>query len=167
MRAGDFLANPGNYRKHPTAQENVLTGVLDTVGWVQEVIINKTTGHMVDGHLRVKAALSRSEDEPVPYKVVELTEAEEALVLATYDPISAMAFNDEAVLKEVLALVPDHMYPLAAAVHAKKEGAQLVSFNATVHYRVVVECSDESQQQALCERLAGEGYRVRATGGES
>src|SRR5918994_388953 len=85
-----LLANPKNWRLHPRAQQDALGSVLDRVGWVDQVIVNRTTGHLVDGHLRVELALSRGEPS-VPVTYVELTEAEEHLVLASLDPIAAMA----------------------------------------------------------------------------
>ncbi len=51
--ADQLLANPANWRIHPRAQRDALAGVLSEVGWVQDVIINRRTGHVVDGHLRV------------------------------------------------------------------------------------------------------------------
>ena len=51
-------------------------------GWVAEVLVNRTTGNVVDGHLRIELALTRQE-RTVPVTYVELTQAEEALVLAT------------------------------------------------------------------------------------
>jgi len=98
--ARDLIANPRNWRKHPAAQADALAGVLDDVGWVQRVIINRTTGHLVDGHLRVSLALKNNDAVPVAY--VELTEAEEALILATFDPITGMAVTDPAMLDAVL-----------------------------------------------------------------
>lgn len=92
VEADQLLAHPSNWRIHPKAQQDALTGVLDDVGWVQEIIVNKTTGHVVDGHMRVEVALTRGESVPVKY--VELSEAEEQLILATIDPISAMAGAD-------------------------------------------------------------------------
>jgi len=46
-----LVANPRNWRTHPAEQGAALTGVLERVGWVQQVIVNRTTGHLVDGHL--------------------------------------------------------------------------------------------------------------------
>ena len=107
VRAGledpsQLLANPNNWRTHPGPQRDALRGSLDTVGWVQQVLVNLTTGHMVDGHARVEEALSRGEPK-VPVLYVELTDEEERLVLASLDPISAMAIPDEAKLAELLA----------------------------------------------------------------
>lgn len=98
----DIKKNPQNWRKHPASQGKALDEVLGTVGWIQEVIINKTTGNLIDGHLRVETALKNKETE-IPVKYVELTEDEERIALATFDPISAMAEQDADMLKQLLA----------------------------------------------------------------
>jgi hypothetical protein len=85
-----LLANPRNWRVHGKTQQAALNGVLDEVGWVQQILVNQRTGHVVDGHLRVTLALRRNEPT-VPVIYVDLTEQEEALVLATLDPIGALA----------------------------------------------------------------------------
>jgi len=97
-----LLANPRNWRRHPASQREALRGSLDTVGWVAQVMVNTTTGHVVDGHARVEEAISRREPT-VPVLYVELSEQEEALVLATLDPIAAMALAEQSVLDELLA----------------------------------------------------------------
>ncbi len=100
-----ILANPFNFRKHPKNQKDALEGVLNEVGWVQDVIINSTTGHLLDGHLRVELALERGEKVPVKY--VELTEHEEKIILATFDPISALAEQDQAMHDSLIEQIPD------------------------------------------------------------
>jgi hypothetical protein len=52
-----LLANPRNWRVHPSEQQSALTGVLESVGVVQNVIVNSRSGHLVDGHLRVSLAI--------------------------------------------------------------------------------------------------------------
>jgi len=96
--------NPRNWRKHPKRQATGLLGALEEVGWVQDVIVNERTGHLVDGHLRVELAIQNNE-KAVPVKYVDLSEEEEALVLATLDPITAMAEADKDRLKELLATI--------------------------------------------------------------
>ena len=97
-----ILFNPRNWRIHPLNQQNALKGVLEEVGWVQEVIINKRTGHLVDGHLRCQLA-AREGARSIPVKYVDLSEEEEALVLATLDPIASMAATDKQKLDELFA----------------------------------------------------------------
>jgi len=81
--------NPRNWRVHPLNQQNALKGVLEEVGWVQEVIVNKRTGNLVDGHLRCQLA-AREGAKTIPVKYVDLSEEEEGLILSTLDPIAAM-----------------------------------------------------------------------------
>jgi len=96
-----LLANPANWRRHPGPQRDAIRGSLSEVGWVRQVLVNVTTGHTVDGHARVEEALSKGE-ETVPVLYVDLTEEEEALVLATLDPIAGLASRDDAALGALL-----------------------------------------------------------------
>jgi hypothetical protein len=54
-----LLANPRNWRLHPSSQQEALASVLDDVGWVGQVLVNRRTGMLVDGHLRVELAQRR------------------------------------------------------------------------------------------------------------
>lgn len=96
-----LLANPFNYRIHSKSQQDAMAGALSEIGWIQDVIINKSTGHLIDGHLRVSLAL-RNGESAVPVKYVDLTEDEERLALATFDPITAMATHDAELLDGLL-----------------------------------------------------------------
>ena len=108
-----LLANPKNWRIHPAAQQGALASVLDDVGWVGQVLVNRRTGHLVDGHLRVELALSRQEPS-VPVTYVDLSESEEALVLASLDPLAGMAVADAGKLRELLEGVTISSDDLAA-----------------------------------------------------
>lgn len=94
----ELMPNPQNWRKHPTQQQVAMRQTLEAVGWIQEVIVNKTTGRLIDGHLRVETAL-RNKEQRIPVKYVELSEDEERVALATFDPVGAMAETDAAVLE--------------------------------------------------------------------
>lgn len=94
-------AHPGNWRKHPQPQADALTGVLNDVGWVQSVIVNQRTDRIIDGHLRVAEAVKRGQPS-IPVVYVDLSEAEEAEILATFDPLGAMAEADAAALDALL-----------------------------------------------------------------
>jgi DNA modification methylase len=98
----DLVPNPRNWRTHPPEQQRALAGSLAEVGWVGEVLVNRTTGRVVDGHLRIELALGRHEPV-VPVTYLELTEDEERLVLASLDPIGAMADAEATALEELLA----------------------------------------------------------------
>lgn len=99
-----LMANPANWRTHPKFQQDALANILDKVGWVQQVIVNKRTGHLIDGHLRTSLAVQRKESE-IPVTYVDLDEAEEALILATLDPLAALAETDTEQLQALLAKI--------------------------------------------------------------
>ena len=96
----NILFNPRNWRIHPLNQQDALKGVLEEVGWVQQVIINKRTGNLIDGHLRCQLA-AREGNKTIPVLYVDIDEAEEELVLATLDPIAGMAATDKAKLDKL------------------------------------------------------------------
>jgi ParB-like chromosome segregation protein Spo0J len=112
-----LLANPSNWRTHGKAQREALREVLDTVGYVAQVIVNQRTGRLVDGHLRVEEALSHGQPS-IPVLYVDLSEEEERLVLASLDPLAAMATTDEDKLRELLAEVSVDSEALAAMLAA-------------------------------------------------
>src|ERR1035437_4286085 len=97
-----LVVNPLNWRTHPGPQRDALRGSLTEVGWVQQILVNRQSGHVVDGHARVEEALTRGEPT-VPGLYVDLDPEEEALVLATLDPIGAMATADTEKLEALLA----------------------------------------------------------------
>jgi DNA modification methylase len=101
VRASELRPHPKNWRKHPEAQQNALRGILAEVGYVDALIVRELPdGHLqiVDGHLRAET----TPDAEVPVLVVDLTESEAEKVLATFDPLSAMAEPDEVQLEALL-----------------------------------------------------------------
>lgn len=94
-------ANPMNWRKHPASQQAALTGILNEVGWADAVKVSTKTGNIVDGHLRVELAL-RNGDPTVPVLYLDVDDAEEKKLLATFDPIGAMAETDAEILDALL-----------------------------------------------------------------
>lgn len=144
-----LLANPGNWRVHPKYQQDALKGVLDSVGWVQNVMVNKITGHVVDGHLRVALALRHDVTE-VPVVYVELSEAEENLVLATLDPITGLAVADSQKLDDLLrdvqsddAAIQQMLSDLAMKPYVPDDKMQLEPFLDGAH-TVTIHCSFEA-----------------------
>lgn len=96
-----ILFNPANWRTHPKVQQEALEGVLAEIGYVQEVIVNRQTGNLVDGHLRCQLA-ARNGERSIPVEYVDLDPDEELIVLATLDPIAAMANTDRDKLDSLL-----------------------------------------------------------------
>jgi hypothetical protein len=137
-RVADAVANPNNWKIHTKDQFDVLDGGLAEVGIVQNIIINVTTGNMVDGHGRILHALKKGE-EYWPTTFVELSRDEENKVLMILDPVAAMAATDEekAVnLASVIETESDAIKALMARITAaeddtKKKPESATEFNFT------------------------------------
>lgn len=130
-----ILAHHSNPRIHPKFQQDVLAGALDEIGWIDDVMINLRTSDewpdgeryvetLVDGHLRVQIALRNGETE-IPAKFVDLTPKEEALALATFDPISALAELQSDALNNVLAQIETDDVDIQALLDSLSESAML------------------------------------------
>lgn len=125
VRASDLRPNPKNWRKHPASQQNALRGVLAEVGYVDALIARELpdgTLEIVDGHLRAET----TPDTEVPVLVVDLSEAEAAKVLATFDPLSAMAEADANLLDELLREVETGSEDLAKMLTDLAEDAGIL-----------------------------------------
>jgi hypothetical protein len=102
------VAHPENWRIHPVAQHEAVEGSLDTFGWVEETLVNKNTGFVLNGHERFGRALYRQQNDPegrkypVPVCWVDLSEDEERAVLAVLDNITTMATPDRTKLMALL-----------------------------------------------------------------
>ena len=118
-----LLAHPDNFRVHPKAQQDALRDAIQRVGLVQQVVVNRTTGHVLDGHLRVELAISESQPL-VPVSYVDVSEDEEAIILATLDPIAAMAGIDKDKLAALVAGMDDEDAALARVVNGLAAGPQ-------------------------------------------
>jgi hypothetical protein len=77
--------------------------VLGEVGWAGALLYNERTGRLIDGHLRRKVAAEQG--APVPVLIGSWSEAEEALILATLDPLGALATADSGRLDTLLKSV--------------------------------------------------------------
>jgi hypothetical protein len=141
-----------NWRIHPKPQQDALSGVISEVGWVQNVIINERTGNLIDGHARVTVADRNGETE-VPAVWVDLSEEEESLILATIDPLAAMAATDSAQLAALLTEVSTGDAALQALLDQLAGNAPVVDPMAEWQGMPEFEHEDQSAQAAFTIRV--------------
>lgn len=160
-----LLANPANYRLHPKRQQDALTGSLNELGWLQDIIVNRTTQHVLDGHLRVQLALRKGE-ATVPVKYVELSEAEEKLAIAVFDPITYMAETDAAILDELLQEINTGEASLQELLEGMAIDAGLVPpDNPNAHWQGMPEFEQDSiGDNKITVYFADNDGRVRLSG---
>ena len=101
VAARELQADPRNWRKHPKRQRATLRTMLERIGYVDAVIARETPDGLmlIDGHLRADL----SPDVEIPVLVVDLDEAEAGEVLATLDPLAAMAETDTKALQSLVS----------------------------------------------------------------
>ena len=105
VKASDLTPHPENWREHPPEQIGALEGVLGDVGFAGAVLARELPDgrlQIIDGHARAE----RMGDQKVPVLVTDLDEAEARMVLATYDPIGAMAESNGEALTALLDELP-------------------------------------------------------------
>lgn len=86
-------ANPKNWRLHSEAQKQAAAAVLGEIGFAGAALARETEQGellLIDGHMRSDLA----GDELVPVLVLDVTAAEADKLLATLDPLQAMAETD-------------------------------------------------------------------------
>ena len=144
LKVSEVKPHELNFRIHPAGQSQALAASLDNVGWVQQVVVNTQTGNLIDGHLRVELARQRGECE-LPCLLVELSEDEERLVLASLDPIAAMAGADREKLQELLASIQSEDETVRGLLEAiaRQEHLELPTAGGLVDPDEVPEAPDE------------------------
>ncbi len=116
--------NPRNWRRHPKAQRDALEEVLSEVGWAGALLYNEATGRLIDGHLRLD--VMRDSGEPVPVLIGSWTEEQERVILATLDPIAAMAEADAEKVRELLDGIGEQSAAVQAVIDSLAEEAGIV-----------------------------------------
>ncbi len=98
--AKSLIPNAKNWRTHPQSQQDAMRGALAEIGYASALLAREVPAGLmlIDGHLRAET----TPDEIVPVLVLDVDEAEADKLLATFDPLSAMAEADAAKLKELL-----------------------------------------------------------------
>jgi hypothetical protein len=104
VRAQELIPNPKNWRRHPRAQAEALRGLLTEIGYADALLVRELPDGrlmIIDGHLRAQT----TPDSQVPVLVLDLDETEADKLLATLDPLAAMAESDSERIKELLQTV--------------------------------------------------------------
>ena len=168
---GELRPNPKNWRTHPAAQRDALRGMLAEVGYADALLARELPDgslQLIDGHLRAET----TPDAVAPVLVLDVSEEEADKILLTLDPLAALAGVETTRLAELLEatafespqvsqLLDGLAREAAGANAALADAAERPEVEIPESYQVVVECEDESDQQAMFDRLRSEGRRCR------
>ena len=104
VKASELVPNPKNWRRHPKAQMDALAGLLNEIGYADALLVRQLPDGkfmIIDGHLRA----ATTPDTHVPVLVLDITEEEADKLLATLDPLAAMAEADRERIKALIETV--------------------------------------------------------------
>jgi hypothetical protein len=125
VRAGDLRPSPRNWRTHPRQQRDALQGVLSEIGYADALLARELSDgslELIDGHLRAET----TPDTEVPVLVTDLDEHEAAKLLATLDPLAAMAEADPGKLDALLRDVQTSSEALASMLEDLAQDAGIL-----------------------------------------
>ncbi len=101
IKGSQLRPNPKNWRTHSKEQQDAIKGILAEVGFAGACLVRQLEDGsymLIDGHARTEV----SGDAELPCLVLDVTEQEADKILATYDPLGAMAGKDAEKLDELL-----------------------------------------------------------------
>jgi hypothetical protein len=153
--ASDLRPNPKNWRTHPKAQADALRGVLAEVGLADACLARELPDGslmLIDGHLRAETL----GDGDVPVLILDVNEAEADKILATLDPLAAMADSDAAKLDELLRGVNTGSESLQMLITQTAAQAGLYDTGKDVQQSV----NDVWQGMPECENEELDKYKV-------
>lgn len=131
VRFGDIADDPRNPKNHPPAQREALRGAIREIGFASVPLArhSELTGKLTwaDGHMRG----SELADYVGDVAILDINDAEAALMLATFDPLAAMAETNAERLRDVLAEVRTGEAALQAMLAEMAERAGIVPKGAT------------------------------------
>jgi hypothetical protein len=169
--ASTIRPSPFNWRTHSREQADALRGLLAELGFAGAVLTRELPDgslEAIDGHLR----LETMGESVVPVLVTDLDDAEAKKLLATFDPLGAMAGADAAKLDALLAEVSTDNAAVAelldslAHQHGLSESAEADEPGGTdvipEKYQILVEFDTEQDQAAWLEKLTAEGLSCRS-----
>lgn len=166
--ARQLRPHPRNWRKHPQTQQDAMRGVLAEIGYADALLARELSDgslQLVDGHLRAEVA----PDAIVPVLVLDVSEDEALKLLATLDPLAAMADTDAALLAALVADVETESQAVRVLLDdliaqdplVDQAGSEPADLIVPAVFQVVVDCRDEAEQRAIYERLSGEGMKCK------
>ena len=165
--------HPGNWRQHGKAQVEALRGVLAEVGIAGALLAYRSERQggalvVIDGHLRKDAA-----PQKWPVLILDVDDAEADYLLATHDPLAAMATADAGALDALLSSVQSGEAAVQQMLAELAESAGLYEPNGIApslipegprykeQYGVIIICVDEAEQERVYNVLTAEGYSCR------
>jgi len=167
--ASELKANPKNWREHPAEQRKALGGVLDEVGIAGALLARETDDglELIDGHLRTEM----DDATEWPVLILDVDEAEADVLLASIDPIGALASRNDAALTDLIASIKTDNAALGEMLESMAKDLQewstdfdlddIEGHTDGIESRIVIECAQvdsEAVRQIIIEAVKAGGF---------
>lgn len=167
VHASELIPNPRNWRTHPEKQRNAIQGVLAEIGYADALLAREMPDGslmLLDGHLRAET----TPNQEVPVLILDLDDAEADKLLATLDPISAMAGKNEELFADLISEMETSSQAVQELLSETlgtdgKHSDVIPETEAVIPqlFQIVVDCGTEERQEELYEKFREEGLRCR------
>jgi hypothetical protein len=164
--ADSLHPHPKNWRVHNDRQRSILQGVLAEIGYADALLARELPDgslQLIDGHLRAET----TPHQKVPVLVLDLNDAEAEKLLATLDPLAALADTDQTMLNDLLAQIETENVALQEFLRSMTEDSDSLydkddnEVEIPEVYQVLVTCRDEEEEREVFEQLTAEGRHCR------
>ena len=161
--------HPKNWRVHNDRQRNVLQGILAEIGYADALLVRELSDgslQLIDGHLRAET----TPNQEVPVLILDLNDAEAEKLLATFDPLAALAETDQTMLDKLVANIETENVAVQEFLREMMEsqpsgcGSDVdvaSEVNVPEVFQIIVTCQDETEQRTCYELLTEQGYTAR------
>ena len=167
--ASELNANPKNWREHPPEQQRAMKGVLEEVGIAGALLARETPDglELIDGHLRTEM----NDATEWPVLILDVDENEADVLLASVDPIGALAKTNEVGLQTLLGNLnvdSDNLQSLLdelsnnTLIHDPLQQTDGTEAPMDLEYLVVTQCESETQQVEAIKWLEQGGFPCKA-----
>jgi len=169
----ELKPHPKNPRQGDVA---AIRSSIDANGWFGAVVAQKSTGFILAGNHRYRAACQRGA-ETIPVLWIDCDDQAALRILLVDNRTSDLAEYDDAWLAELLEQMKDDggkllgtgfddaaMGELLRSLEANldAEPAEDQREELVERFQILIECASDEEQRGLLERFAGEGLKCRA-----
>ena len=165
----ELIPYVNNSRTHSDEQVAQIAASIKEFGWTNPILVDGKNG-IIAGHGRLLAARKLGHKEVPTIELSELTDAQKRAYIIADNKLALNAGWDDEVLKLEIQQLSDLNFDLTLLGFDEVELAKM--FDEVVDeepegenyqevFNIIVECSNEAEQEKIFNRLDSEGYKCR------
>ena len=165
----ELIPYVNNSRTHSDEQVAQIAASIKEFGWTNPILVDGKNG-IIAGHGRLLAARKLGHKEVPTIELSELTDAQKRAYIIADNKLALNAGWDDEMLKLEIQQLNDLNFDLTLLGFDEVELAKM--FDEVVDeepegenyqevFNIIVECSNEAEQEKIFNRLDSEGYKCR------